>query len=216
MNNLAKQRGFSEATQEYGQVVGRENSIFTVETDHGRYRVRRAVSCLVQPEIDDLVLVSISHSGQGHLLAVLEREPGLTTTLAFEADVDLTAENGRLGLTAGHGLALSSNQDISLLSAKLGVTAAEGMVNVRRLSFVGAILEGSVDLVKMVADTFESFVQRFSRSAKYSYRQIDELDQLHCGRLHYKAEGTLQMRGGFSQLTAKEDVHIDGERINIG
>ena len=216
MNNLAEKRRYSQATQEYGQVVGREASMFIVETEIGQYRVQRAVSCVVRPEIDDLVLVSICDTGQGHLLAVLERDPGLKTTLSFDTDVDIKAEDGRVGITAGNGLDLSSSNDINLLSANLGVTAAEGKVNIRRLSFWGAFWEGSVDAVKVISETFESFVQRFNRSARYSYRRVEELDQLHCGRLHYKAEGALQMRGEFSQITAEEDVYINGERINIG
>ena len=216
MDNLARNHHFTHTTQEYGKIVDQKDGFFSVETDSGLYWFRRAVSCLVEPEINDMVLVCLSSLGDGYILAVLERDQGTKTTLIFDADVEIKAPEGRLGITSREGLDLTSIGEVTMVSAGFGITAAYGNINIERLSFWGTLFEGSVSTIKLLADTFDSFLKRFCRRTEYSYRYVEEIDLVKSGSLNYQAEKSLQLRGKFSQITAKEDVHIDGERINIG
>jgi len=81
MDNLAIRHLSANADQAYAKVVSQADTFYSVETESGLYRVRRAVSCVVQPELNDLVLVSLSSLGGGYILAVLEREQGAKATL---------------------------------------------------------------------------------------------------------------------------------------
>jgi hypothetical protein len=219
MHNLAVKTGFCQTILEQGRIVAKKDSGYEVETEIRSATVRRAVSCLVEPRIDDLVLIALTDAGNGHILAILEREDdeGHTeTTLAFDADLRIKTSAGRISLTAPDGLDLAGENDIRLLSSRLDITAAESRVDIKHLSFWGALFEGRIDVVTFLADRFESFMKRFSRITRQSYRQVDETDQLRCGRLNYRADKSLQLRGQFAQMTAQEDIHIDGERINIG
>ena len=216
MDNLARKQVYSEATQEYGTVVGQEDSVYSVETDSGLYRVKRAVSCVVQPEVDDLVLVSLSSLGGGYILAVLERAQGAKATLSFDSDVDIRTSEGSLSIASKQGIDLASTEDINLIASRLGIASSEGEINISRLTFLGGFFEGSLETVKLLARTFDSITERFFRRTKRSYRFIEDTDQVKAGSLNYVADKSLMLRGTFSQMTAKEDVHIDGERINIG
>ena len=216
MDNLARKQVYSEATQEYGTVVGQEDSVYSVETDSGLYRVKRAVSCVVQPEVDDLVLVSLSSLGGGYILAVLERAQGAKATLSFDSDVDIRTSEGSLSIASKQGIDLASTESINLIASRLGIASSEGDINISRLTFLGGFFEGSLETVKLLARTFDSITERFFRRTKRSYRFIEDTDQVKAGSLNYVADKSLMLRGTFSQMTAKEDVHIDGERINIG
>jgi hypothetical protein len=216
MDNLARKQVYSEATQEYGTVVGQEDSFYSVETDSGRYRVKRAVSCLIQPEANDLVLVSLSGLGGGYILAVLERAEGAKATLSFDSDVDIRTSEGSLSIASKKGIDLASTEAINLIASRLGVASSEAEINISRLTFLGGFFEGSLETVKLLAKTFDSITERFFRRTKRSYRFIEDTDQVKTGSLNYVADKSLMLRGTFSQMTAKEDVHIDGERINIG
>jgi hypothetical protein len=216
MDNLARKQVYSEATQEYGTVVGQEDSVYSVETDSGLYRVKRAVSCVVQPEVDDLVLVSLSSLGGGYILAVLERAQGAKATLSFDSDVDIRTSEGSLSIASKQGIDLASTESINLIASRLGIASSEGDINISRLTFLGGFFEGSLETVKLLARTFDSITERFFRRTKRSYRFIEDTDQVKAGSLNYIADKSLMLRGTFSQMTAKEDVHIDGERINIG
>ena len=216
MDNLARRHSYKEATQEYGKVVGQEDKFFSVETDSGLYHVMRAVSCVVQPEVNDLVLVSLSSLDKGYILAVLEREQGAKATLSFDSDVDIKTSEGTLSIASKQGIDLASPEDINLISSRLGVSSSHGEINISRLTFLGSFFEGSLETVKLLSRTFDSITERFFRRTKRSYRFIEDTDQVKAGSLNYIADKSLMLRGTFSQMTAKEDVHIDGERINIG
>ena len=216
MDNLARKQGYSEATQEYGTVVGQEDTCYSVKTDSDLYHVKRAVSCVVQPEVNDLVLVSLSSLGGGYILAVLERAEGAKATLSFDSDVDIRTSGGSLSIASKQGIDLASAEDINLIASRLGIASSEGEINISRLTFLGSAFEGSLETVKLLARTFEAISDRFFRRTKRSYRFIEDTDQVKTGSLNYVADKSLMLRGTFSQMTAKEDVHIDGERINIG
>lgn len=216
MDNLARKHLYSKATQEYGKVVGQEDKFYSVETDSGLYRVMRAISCVVQPEVNDLVLVSLSSLGGDFILAVLEREPGAKATLSFDSDVDIRTSEGSLSIASKQGIDLASPESINLVSSRLGISSSQGEININRLTFLGSFFEGSLETVKLLARTFDAITERFFRRTKRSYRFIEDTDQVKTGSLNYVADKSLILRGTFSQMTAKEDVHIDAERINIG
>ncbi|NIM98425.1 MAG: DUF3540 domain-containing protein [candidate division Zixibacteria bacterium] len=216
MDNLARKHSYAKATQEYGKVLRQEDKFYSVETDSGLYRVMRAVGCVVQPEVNDLVLVSLSSLGGGYILAVLEREQGAKATLSFDSDVDIRSPEGSLSIASKQGIDLASPEDINLVSSRFGVSSSQGEINISRLTFLGSFFEGSLETIKLLARTFDAITERFFRRTKRSYRFIEDTDQVKAGSLNYIADKSLMLRGTFSQMTAKEDVHIDAERINIG
>jgi len=216
MDNLAIRHLSANADQAYAKVVSQVDTFYSVETESGLYRVRRALSCVVQPEVNDLVLVSLSSLGGGYILAVLEREQGAKTTLSFDADVDIKTSAGSLSIASKQGIDLASPEEINLVSSSLGISSSKGEINIGRLSFLGNFFEGSLETVKLLARTFDSITDRFFRRTKRSYRFVEDTDQVKTGTLNYIADKSLMLRGTFTQMTAKEDVHIDGERINIG
>jgi len=216
MENLARKHVYSEARQTFGTIVAHDDASFFVQTDLGYVKAWRAVGCVVEPKINDVVLTVGNGSGQGYILSVLERDRKTKTTLSFDGDVDITTKSGRIGIAASEELVLAGMKDITMVSSALGVTATTGNINIERLSFWGTLFEGSVQTIRLVARTFDSILQRLVQRAKRSYRFVDETDQVRAGNLNYRADQSLMLRGNFSQLTAREDVHIDGERVNIG
>jgi hypothetical protein len=216
MIKLASKETTFQAVQEHGRIVGIEDEFYRIETDSGPVSVKRAVSCLVKPEVDDTVLVSISNHGDGYVLAVLEREQTAKTTLSFDTDLDITTSGGRVAITAGKGVSLASGRDMNLISTDVNVHAAKGTVNIGNLSLLGTLFEGHIDRIKVVADHVESFLKRFFQLSEQSFRKVEQLDHVEAGRMNYKAKQSMQLRGEFAQMTAREDVHIDGKRINIG
>lgn len=206
----------TETKQEYARVIQKNGHLFSVQSENGIFQLKRAVSCLVEPQIDDLVLASTDLSECGYILAVLERENHDKTTLLFNGDIDLKSNRGRISIVAKDGIDLMSSSDIALTSNELHLTAAEGMVSVGNLSFWGRVIEAQLNRIKTIVDHVESHVKRIFQKSEQSYRFVDQLDHVKSGRIFYEADKTLQLRGTFAQMTAKDDVHIDGERINIG
>ena len=216
MNNLAEKCQLTSAINEHGIVVAREGKDYTVRTGEGLVAAIRAVGCLVEPAIDDLVLVSLGLDGRAYILCVLEREAESMTILSFERDVRIRSEEGRISISAKQELDLVGERELGMVAPRVSVAADQGDLRIDRASFFGSFLDVRTKAVSIVADKLESFCRRLTSLARHSYRQVDETDQLKCGRLHYEADSLLQMKGEYAKLHAEEDVHIGGERINIG
>jgi hypothetical protein len=206
----------TQTKQEYARVIDKSGILYEVETGSGIFQVNRAVSCLVEPQPNDTVLIVRREFEPGYILAVLERQNQDKTILQFSGDVEIKTENGRIEVLAKDGLDLSSSKEINVTSHEFNLAAAKGAVTINNLTFWGCFFETHVDKIKTITENIELFVKHFFQKSEQSRKIVDQLDYIKSNQISYEAESTLQLRGTFSQMTAKEDIHIDGERINIG
>src|SRR5262249_10587279 len=146
---------------------------FVVRTDSGEYGAKRAVSCLVEPIAGDFVLVAAHASGSSWVLAVLERETGAATTVSVAGDMNLRLKQGKFTVAAQEGVALVSGKDVNVVSTSVQVNAVEGQIALRRLSFVGNFVRAEIEKVKLVAQSLDSVLERFSQKVKRSYRTVE-------------------------------------------
>ena len=117
-------RDAEPATQVYGEITSVEGGEYAVRTSGGIQVARRAVSCLVAPEIADRVLMAIGPGGEAFVLAVLERDHD-QVNIAPDGDL-------RIELAAG-SFAVVAKEGVELVSAKgLGLTADEMRLHARQ------------------------------------------------------------------------------------
>jgi hypothetical protein len=216
MNNLARKIHRDEVYEAVGVVARAEGKRFVVRTQVGEIDARRAVSCLVEPEVDDEVVVSVLGDGRAYVLAVLERDAGARARVVFDGDVDLEIKQGRFDVKAARGVSMTSGKDMDLTAGELNIRALASKIVLQKLSYVGTLLRAEVESVKTVAATLDSVLERFSQRAKRSYRHVEEIDQVRAKEMHYTAEDNLFMNGGNAVVTAEELVKVDGEQIHLG
>jgi hypothetical protein len=203
--------------EETGRVLamGEEGAVL-VRTASGDHQARRAVSCLVAAEVDDLVLVARSPLEGAFVLAVLRRESGAGTTVAVAGDLDVRLTGGRLRLAAQEGVDLLSAREVSVVAGGLRVNAAEGHVVLQSLSFLGDAVSAEIDRVKLFASRLDSVLERFSQRVQRSYRTVVETDQLRAERIDYTADKTMHLHAEHALVTADELVKVDAEQIHLG
>jgi hypothetical protein len=216
MNNLASKRQVRDVYQTTGTVLAAREGVLRVETDDGDCEVRRAHSCLAEPEPGDLVLLAMLPNGSGYVLAVLEREAGARTRLSVEGDLAIQVGAGRLSIAAAEGVAVTSPKDVSVASGEAHVRAVDGSVALERASFFSSLVQAEMGRAKVLAGTLDSFVDRVSQKVKRSYRFIEDFEQLRAGRLDYVAEKLLNLRGENAIVSAEELCKLDGEQIHVG
>lgn len=216
MNNLASVVDRAAVVLEYGKVTAAAGGFYTVEADAETLEARRAVSCLVEPLPGDTVVTSQAPSGHCYILGILEREAEATTRLAFEGDVTLESQEGRLRITGREGIDLVSTGQTALVSRRLAVHSGEAEVNVPSMSYLGTLLQAQVETVKLFGRACDSVFERVSQRVRRCYRWVEELDQLKAGQLSYLVKKLMSLRGKYSVITAEEDVRIDGDKILMG
>lgn len=221
MKNLARKRHQEDVYQTAGVVVREGKGAFCVRADGLEIEARRAVSCVIQPEIGDEVLVSFLGSGRAYVLAVLEREERADgerapARMTFDGDMDIELRTGRLGVRAARGLSLTAGSDMELVAGELNVSALSSNVVLQKLSYVGSRIRAEVEGIKTIAGSIDSVLDRFTQRVKRSYRKVEEVDQVKAKEMHYVAEDNLFMSGENTVVTAEELVKVDGDQIHLG
>ena len=213
MNNLAKKIEEEPVYQTFGTVIRVEGEVFVVRAEEIDLRVRRAVSCLVLPELHDYVLVG-GQGKSGYVLAVLERE---AKNAAWVCE-------GRLDIRAGESATLSASEDINivtpkavnLLSEEFALNASRAKLVASELIAIGTHVVGELGQVALKGTFLDKVFERVTERVQRSFRRVDEIDQLKAKQIDYMAEQTLCLRSDNMVAVAKELVKVDGEQIHFG
>lgn len=217
MRQLARVREQREAFQESGVLEeGGEGGELTVRTESGVYRARRAFSCLVEPMVGDVVLMSGLPSGACYVLAVLEREADAPARLVATGDLEVRLAKGRFVVAAQEGVDLVSAKEVSVTAGGVRVNATEGNVVLRQLSVLGSFVRAEFDRIKVLAESCDTVLDRLLQRVKRSYRFVEEHDQVRAAQIDYMAQNNASIRGENTLITAKDLVKVDSEQIHLG
>jgi hypothetical protein len=200
---------------EYATVREGRDDEYQVAAAAGAVSARRSLSCLVEPEPGDLVLLSVDGFGRGYILSVLERGQD-TVRLSFPGDVELKLPHGALRAAAAAGVDLVTAGACNLVAGSLTLHAGEAELNAGQVRFFGGALEAGVQRIKVVAETCDQVFDRISQRVLRSYRWVAETEQVEAGHLHYLVKKLMSFRGQYAALTAEKDVRIDGDKILMG
>lgn len=210
MDSVARKIDVKAVFQEFGEIVAVDGKILTVRGALGDTLARQATSCLVEPSLGDRVLVAAEERGDAFVLAVLEQRSPEVTTIAVEGDLQLRAARGKVTVAAQEGIELLTAAAVSVASRALEVSAAEA------ISVIGGAVKAEVDKVKLYATAVDGFYERWSQRVKRSYRTVEELDQVKARHIDYAAQGTVQLRGETTLVSAHDLVKLNAEQIHVG
>ncbi len=214
MQNNVRALRPSEMVQEAARVLSVTPDGTMVQSEAGVYRAQRAVSCLVAPEVDDVVLLATSERGTCYVLAVLERE-AMATRLSVEGDLELSS-TGQVRIAAPEGVDLVSQKRVGVVSAEVKVNAVEAKVATQKATVVGRFLQTEFERVKSFANAIDGVFGRFSQRAKSSIRRVEGLEQLKAEHIDHSAQKTMTLHGENAVVTARQLVKVDGEQIHVG
>ncbi len=181
---------------------------------------------------------------EGAILFEYDARAGKGTLRMPSGDLRLEALQGNIQLVAGRGVQCVAGGEVALrsaTSASVTVGDAEGAAGLRverrrvtlaadelaanarsaevrfeRARYLGEVAEATLARAELVVGELTSRVDTLFEKANNVFRKVKELHQLESGRLRTLVEGALRVEGGHVVMRAREDVHIDGEHINLG
>jgi hypothetical protein len=224
MNNLAHELDEAEISQAMGTLVRIEGKVYVAQTSHGEVRAHRAVSCLVEPELHDFVLVALAPSSMrsgpsrqlvGYVLAVLERESP-DTSLACDGNLEVKVREGRFRVASRDGIDLVSPKEVQLVADQVGIHASSAKLVAKEIVAIGTSVVAELVNVKLKGTFFDKVFERVSERVNRSFRRVDEIDQLKAKQIDHLAEETLSLRSANAVVTATDLVKVDGEQIHFG
>ncbi|WP_437691967.1 DUF3540 domain-containing protein [Sorangium sp. So ce176] len=212
---VARQIEPEAAYQEVGRVVRAAGGAFVVASGAAELEARRAVSCMVEPETDDVVLVAVLPARGAYILAVLERQ-GRDVSVVLEGDLHVKLPSGRFVVGAAEGVTFASGKEVGVVAGELKVNARLGSVFVESLSYLGTAVQAEIERAKVKATAFDASVERVVQRVKRAYRFVEEIEQLRAERVDYVAKKNMSLRGENTLVTAEELVKLDGAQIHLG
>jgi len=214
MKNLAKKLHEDSTFQGMGPIIRLEGPLFVVRTDRGDLRCRRAVGCLVEPELHDFVLVACQDKA-AYVLSVLERESP-DASIACEGNLEVKLKNGRFRVASSETIDFVASKGVQVVSDALGVHVNSAKLVASEIVALGSRLVGEVANVSLKGSVLDKAFERVSERVQRSFRRVEEIDQLKAKQVDYVAEHTMSLRSENMVATAKELVKVDGEQIHFG
>jgi hypothetical protein len=178
--------------------------------------VRQATSCLIEPELGDLVLLAVpANDPGGYLLAVLERE-GKQATLAAAGDLVIAAPRGRVTVAASEGLELATPKQLDVRADELRVQARSGRMFLDECAAIVRSMFASLTKLTHVGEVLELLVDRVTQRSKHSVRAIEGLDHTQAQNLELQAQNAVHVRATRTVVNGSEVVKVDGGQIHLG
>ena len=215
MPNTAKRLNENAVYQEAAEVLRREDGAFVLRGADGVYRARRAVGCLVAPEVGDRVLAAVGEH-DAWVLTVLDRDGAAPVRLTAEGDMEVSLPAGKLSVTTDAGVDVASGAPVSIVTGALRVTAGEGELSVKTAALFAGAVDLGAETVKLAAGSLDQTLDRLTQRVKRAYRFVEEFEQVRAGRLDYVAQRLLELRGATATVTAEKLVRVDAEQVHIG
>ena len=191
-----------------GEVTGCGPAQLRISVNGAEVAARRALSCLVTPELGDRVLAAAE--GQRHfVLSVLERAELRRAELSLPAaDAAMTLAAGEIELSAGRRIRHKA-PEIRLEANTMGLFARSLSLVGNLLNFLGDRLHSSVSQQHTVAD-------QIATKARQRVTVVDGTDVQKIGALSQSVDTTAAITAEAAIVTTRKDLRLDGERISMG
>lgn len=210
-DNVAQQ----ETSLQVTTVTGRADEWFFVQ-DLSVRRVKRAISCLIEPEVGDVVLLCKASGEQtSFLLSILSREHDQAGQLHLPGGVTMQTEGKQLTIHAD-GIDLRGKESIGLSTVHLDVNALAATARVSHCQSWVETIETTAERMTITVKTLTQQVGRMIARVRESWRKVEGLDETQAARMRLYVEGTHQLDADHITMNAEGFVRIDGKTINLG
>lgn len=169
-----------------------------VESGGRGWHCRRAVSCVIAPQVGDSVLITTVEN-QIWLLAVLERQDSQSAELSVAGD-----------------LHIRSDGELRFSGERLHVSAEQGDCHISDMKYSGDSLSAWVSLSRIVGKSAESVWQTVSQISHHLLRITRHTEQVRAGQLDMQAQEYARLHAQNMVLTSKAITKVDSEQIHMG
>ena len=211
----ARQQETVTTSLEEAVVIGGGNENWIIQSDAGTYKARKAVSCLVCPQIGDKVLSVSLASGGSNILAILERKQSQTTHLKFDGDVDISATKS-IRMMASERFDAYSGNEMNFDATDFSVRANTSSVVFDKLNVTGNEAKHSINKIQVLAKYIESVSETSKQVMQNSFRLVSGLESVQAGEVLQRIKKRFTVQSKQASILAEEDAKVNGKRVHLG
>ena len=188
---------------------------YLVESDSGKIISKKAVACLIEPEAGDRVLFYTDQQRHCYILSVLERTTEKPATMIFTQGVNIQTSTGGVNIVSDEvNVAVAGGMNFSGITMTLN--ALKGKIMIDNAEIVGTTMRAQLQKVQFVASRIQTISTTVIQKAQKVIRYVQELDRSRVGRLDYRSENTLSLKGKRTRIEAEKNVSLQGDKVLIG
>lgn len=196
-------------------VIGGGNNNWIIQSDTGTYNAKKAVSCLVCPEIGDKVLTVSLASGTSNILAILERKQSQTTHLKFDGDVDISSSKS-IRMVANERIDALSADKMNFDSNELNIHSNKSSLLFDKLSLSGNEACHSINKIRVLAKYIETVSETSKQVMKNSFRLVSGLESVKAGEIIQRVKKRFTIQSKQVSMLAEQDAKLNGKRVHLG
>lgn len=200
----------------HARLVMRDGRRYGALTAKGATWVTTAAGCLLQPEVGDLVLVSVT-AGRGYILTILERgAPESAAQVEVPGDLRLSVPTGKLEIHASDGVSVDAGAVFALSATQAAVSLNEANIACRTLHAEGDHAHTNWKTRTDVSVNRMDIATRAETHLRESVRRIAEHEDVAVGSQRTVVTEDWSVQTGSADLKARERVAVDAASVQIG
>ncbi len=192
---------------------------FTVRSGAQHYDASVAVSCLVPPQPGDRVACwrfAASDTDTVFIVAVLTRATeAAPLRVSLGEGVELSAEHGRLTVSAGQSLQLRA-PSCEVHAEQAELRAGKVSLVYRTLQSVGELAALTVGQLRLVGTMLSSVFDQQVHHARQHQRTVDGVDRLDAKVIQQHASSLLHLQGENLLANGERVIKMQGTQIHLG
>lgn len=195
------------ATHCAGIVTSRTDERYVFVSGELQTEVRRAASCLLEPEVGDTVACLEVAPREFWIVAVLQREEGVDDVLRFQRNAHVETKGAMLTLKA---------ESIALQSQAFRLAADDAEMVAERTHWVGSEFKAVGKAFKIAGALLSTAFDRVSHFSKHHLRITEGLDRVQAQMVQQEAAQLMQLSAEHTLINGEKLVKARGGQIHLG
>jgi len=151
-----------------------------------------AASCLVQPEVGDIVACITDSSGDVYILSILKR---------LNPDADLV---------------VSLSTPVSVRSPRIHLAAQQIELLADEMTGNIGVLKRLIGHAEDIVGNFVASFDKIFIRANSSIRRVEDLDELSAGHVKIDSPALVEISGEVTTISGEELIKLQGQQIHMG
>jgi Protein of unknown function (DUF3540) len=186
-------------SQSSGFVTEVGEGAFYVAHQNGRLKCLRAVGCLIEPKVGDLVMLFREDHEVSWIISVLVRkESDQACVMSLPSNTMICAE--KMGFT----------------TSTFTIDSASVQVNSDDTQFVGKLFFITAVTFKAVGQTFSAVADRITQYSHTYFRTTTGMDKTEAKQCEIRAKQMLRLKGDYALIEGDSLVKAKGSQIHFG
>jgi hypothetical protein len=219
MNNLAGKlipmHKTDESVIKTGVVVSLKTDEIRVDLDGNIKSAQKAFSCLIDLQVNDIIICSEINNGNIYILGIIERPGSQKINMNFPSDTILQTRQGSIGLHSTDNVTIAS-KGINLFSKNAIHKSNEAIISYGNTIAKGEELQANFKRVSFISNLINTMAKQVINKFKGYIRSTEDNDMVKSGQMTRKTDGLYSMDSKHTIMNSKNSTKIDGEKILMG